>query len=168
MWFFVCILIAMIFIIYRYIHAVISSIRLRNQELVLQAETLNRQLELVTGNEQKAKREADAAHDTKSKLLSLISHEIRTPMNGVVGMATLLAATHLDSEQNEYADSILDCSRTLLDNMNEILISDMLDFSKVDPESLEQVHKNFDLRNCIEEVMDMFAIKAAKAGLDLL
>ena len=168
MWFFACILIAMIFIIYRYIHAVISSIKLRNQELVQQAETLNRQLELITGKEQKAKREADVAYDTKSKLLSLISHEIRTPMNGVVGMATLLAATDLDSEQNEYADAILGWSRTLLENVNEILVNDMLDFSKVDPESLEQVHKNFDLRNCVEEVLDMFAIKAAQAGLDLL
>ena len=58
-------------------------------------------------------------------------------MNGVIGMATLLEATDLNSEQREYADTILDCSKTLLTNVNEILINDMLDFSKIDSEGLE-------------------------------
>ena len=44
----------------------------------------------------------------------------------------------------------------------------MLDFSKIDSESLELSHKNFDLRNCIEEVLGMFAGKAAEAGIDLV
>ena len=168
MWFFAGILIVMIFIAYRYFYASISGIKLRNQELVQQADDLNKQLDLLTEKERKARREADIACNAKGKLLSLMSHEIRTPMNGVIGMATLLAATDLNSEQREYADTILDCSKTLLTNVNEILISDMLDFSKVDSESLELSHKNFDLRNCIEEVLGMFAGKAAEAGIDLV
>ena len=114
MWFFAGILIVMIFIAYRYFYASISGIKLRNQELVQQADDLNKQLDLLTEKERKARREADIACNAKGKLLSLMSHEIRTPMNGVIGMATLLAATDLNSEQREYADTILDCSKTLL------------------------------------------------------
>jgi signal transduction histidine kinase/CheY-like chemotaxis protein len=168
MWFFACTLIVMIFIAYRYFYVSISGIKLRNQELVQQADELNKQLDLLNERERKARREADIISNAKDKLLSLMSHKIRTPMNGVIGMANLLAVTDLNSEQREYAETILDCSETLLTNVNEILISDMLDFSKVDSESLELTHKNFDLRNCIEEVLGMFANRAAEAGIDLV
>ncbi|MEP6948560.1 MAG: response regulator [Ginsengibacter sp.] len=158
----------MIFIAYRYFYTSISGIKLRNQELLRQADELNKQLDLLSEKERKAKREADIACNAKDKLLSLISHEIRTPMNGVMGMATLMEATDLNNEQLEYIETILSCSKSLLTNIDEILISDMLDFSKVDSESLELSLKNFDLRNCIEEVLNMFAGKAAEAGLDLV
>ena len=168
MWFFAGTLIVMIFIAYRYFHASIIGIKSRNQELVQQLDDMNKQMDLLTEKELKARREADIAGNGKGKLLSLLSHEIRTPMNGVIGMATLLTETDLNGEQREYADTILNCSKALLTNVNEILINDMLDFSKVDSESLELSHKNFDLRNCIEEVLGMFAGKAAEAGLDLV
>ena len=89
-------------------------------------------------------------------------------MNGVMGMASLLEATDLNGEQREYANTIHDCSKILLTNVNEILINDMLDFSKIDSESVELSNKNFDLRNCIEEVLGMFAGKASEAGIDLV
>lgn len=168
MWFFVSILILMIFIAFGYFYASISGIKSRNEEFAQQADDLNKQLDLLTERERKARREADIACNAKGNLLSLMSHEIRTPMNGVIGMATLLAETHLNIEQREYTNIIIDCSKTLLSNINEILISDMLDFSKIDSESLELSNKNFDLRNCIEEVLGMFAGKAAEAGIDLV
>jgi signal transduction histidine kinase len=168
MLFFAGILIVMIFIAYRYFYASISGIKLQNQELVQQVKDLNNQLDLLSERERKARREADIALNGKSKLLSLMSHEIRTPMNGVMGMISLLEATDLNSEQREYANTIHDCSKTLLASVNEILINDMLDFSKIDSESVELSHKNLDLRNCIEEVLGMFAGKASEAGIDLV
>ena len=62
----------------------------------------------------------------------------------------------------------LNCSKNLLKNVNDILINDMLDFSKIDAEGQELHNRNFDLRNCIEEVLDMFAGRAADAGSDLI
>ena len=69
----------MIFIAYRYFYTSISVIKLRNQELVQQADQLNKQLEVSNEKELKARREAEIALNAKGKLLSLMSHEIRTP-----------------------------------------------------------------------------------------
>ncbi|MDQ6764438.1 MAG: response regulator [Bacteroidota bacterium] len=158
----------MIFIACGYFYAVLNGVKRRNQELLLQLEDVNKQLDLQAEKESKAVREADIAFKAKGKLLSHLSHEIRTPMNGVIGMATLMSATELNKEQQEYAATILDCSTRLLTNINEILINDMLDFSKVDTESIGLGNKKFDLRNCIEEVMTIMGGKAAAASSELL
>ena len=48
------------------------------------------------------------------------------------------------------------------------IIEDILDFSKIDSGNLELENNGFDLRQCIEEVMDVFSSKASGHGLDLL
>ncbi|HWK06910.1 MAG TPA: two-component regulator propeller domain-containing protein [Puia sp.] len=112
---------------------------------------------------QKAYREAEQANLAKSLFLATMSHEIRTPMNGVIGMAALLAETTLTVEQQEYADTIRSCGEGLMN-----VINDILDFSKIESGNMELEEKNFDLRVCIEEVLDLFAGKAGQAGLDLV
>src|ERR1035438_206084 len=84
-----------------YLYASLNGIKLRNQELLLQVDALNRQLDLSAEKEVKAKREADISFKAKGKLLSVLSHEIRTPMNGLIGMATLLEETELNPEQRD-------------------------------------------------------------------
>ncbi|MDQ6843213.1 MAG: response regulator [Bacteroidota bacterium] len=166
--FFAATLTVMFFIACLYYYTGINGVKIQNHELRRQVEDLNKQLDFHAEKEAKARREAEIAFKAKGKLLSLLSHEIRTPMNGVIGMATLMAGTELNTEQREYANTILDCSTKLLTNVNDILINDMLDFSKVDTESVELGHKKFDLRNCIEEVMGIMAGKAAEASSELL
>jgi len=110
-----------------------------------------------------AKEEADKANNAKTVFLATMSHEIRTPMNGVLGMASLLAGTPLTAEQREYTDTIMTSGDALL-----TVINDILDFSKIESGNLELDHQTFDLRQCIEEVMDVFSMKAAQKGLDLV
>jgi CheY-like chemotaxis protein len=91
-----------------------------------------------------------------------MSHEIRTPMNGVIGMASLMAQTPLTAQQREYNSTIMNCGETLLS-----VINDILDYSKIDSGKMEIEQRSFELRNCIEGVLDLFYEKAAKSGLAL-
>lgn len=98
----------------------------------------------------------------KSEFLANVSHEIRTPMNGVIGMADLLSETSLTSEQREYADAVRRSAQYLLN-----IINDILDFSKIEAGRLELEAIEFDLRESMEDVVELLADKAQEKGLDL-
>ncbi|WP_207532070.1 response regulator [Desertivirga arenae] len=118
-------------------------------------------------SEQRAREEAEDASRNKSQLLTRISHDIRTPMNTIIGMASLLNETALSQEQQEYVSTIHYSGEKLMSQINDILMNDILEYSKVESgRDLEL--RDFDLRNNIEEVLDIFAAKSAQTDVDLL
>ncbi len=91
--------------------------------------------------------DAQRANQAKSRFLANMSHEFRTPLNGLSGMSTLLASTHLDTEQRGYLDAIQAANRALL-----ALVEDVLDISAIEAGKLRTKVDVFDLRGLIDEI----------------
>lgn len=130
-----------------------------NVKLQLQKELLHQQ----TLDLEKANIEVHAASLVKTRFLATMSHEIRTPLNGVIGVADLLLGTELNEEQRMYVETIKSSGDSLLR-----MLSDILDFAKMETGKLNLSESPFDLHNTVMETVDLFQAKAKLKGVELI
>ncbi|GEB71905.1 two-component sensor histidine kinase BarA [Pseudoalteromonas carrageenovora] len=109
-----------------------------------------------------AKKEAQDANRVKSDFLAKMSHELRTPLNGVIGFTRQLYKTPLNKNQKDYLDTIMLSANSLM-----TIISDILDFSKLEAGAMELESIQFQLRDAVNEVMTLLAPSAHEKQLEL-
>jgi PAS domain S-box-containing protein len=100
---------------------------------------------------------------SKSLFLSTMSHEMRTPLNGIAGFTSLLRGTPLTPEQDEYLESIRASSEALIQ-----LTDDILELARMEGGKLKLEPAFCDVRQCLDDVLDVLAVRAADKNLELL
>ncbi|MDP9082632.1 MAG: ATP-binding protein [Pseudomonadota bacterium] len=109
---------------------------------------------------QQAKETAEAANLAKTRYIVGISHEIRTPLNSIYGYAQLLERASADSPA--HAVRVIRRSTEHLSN----LIDGLMDVSKIENGILQLNRNVVQLREFLDELVDMFRLQALAKGLD--
>ncbi len=115
---------------------------------------------------QHALEETEAANRAKSRFLATMSHELRTPLNAIIGFSEMMHAELLGPLGNkryvDYAGSINDSGRYLLD-----LINDILDMSKIEAGKYELLHEPINVVKAIRLACHMVENTIQEKGLHL-
>ena len=107
--------------------------------------------------------EARNANRAKTTFLANMSHEIRTPINAILGMDELILRGSTDPGILEYAGNIKSAGTSLLE-----IISDVLDFSKIETGNMDIIDSEYDTALLIKSVITMFRIRTEEKGLDFI
>ena len=92
------------------------------------------------------------ANNSKNQFLANMSHEMRTPMNAIIGLSELMLDTKMDEKQYDYISKINRSSKLLLG-----IISDVLDFSKIEKGNFDLEIKPFKLENIFSQLKIIFS-----------
>lgn len=110
----------------------------------------------------KAANDANQANRTKSEFLAVMSHEIRTPLTGILGMVDFMTETKLNPDQKSCIEAITECSKTLLNTLNDIL-----DLSKIEAGKLTISNVNLDLYGVLENTVKVLKPTASEKNIAL-
>ncbi len=112
----------------------------------------------------KAKEAAETANKAKSTFLANMSHELRSPLNAILGFAQLMTRSQsLPQEHQENIGIINRSGEHLL-----TLINNVLDLSKIEAGRTTLNEQNFDLYRLLDDLEDMFQLRADDKHLQLL
>ena len=125
--------------------------------------TLEAQIDERTEQLQQAKQAAEAANKAKSTFLANMSHELRTPLNCILGFAQIIEPSpNLTVENRESMRIIRRSGEHLL-----ALINEVLDLSKIEAGRMTIEPKNFDLYRLLDDLQDMFQLRAQNQEVQL-
>lgn len=109
-----------------------------------------------------AKERAEIANRIKSDFLAMVSHELRTPLNAILGMSQILQKKEISPEVRENIDVIREAGSNLLS-----LVSDILDFARLEVGKLHFVHEPFYLPDVFKRAVIAMEYLAEEKGLTL-
>ena len=135
-----------------------------NQTLKQQVRDRTLELEREIEERKRAEAAASAASVAKSTFLANMSHELRSPLNAILGFSHLIGRDrHLSNEHQQSLGIIIRSGEHLLS-----LIDQVLDLSKIEAGRTTFNETNFDLYRVLNDVEDMFRLKAQNQQLQLV
>lgn len=119
----------------------------------------HQQQDMTKMNEQLiiARDKAQESDRLKSSFLQNISHEIRTPLNIIIGFSDMVAQTKNPKEHLEFNKVIRENSNIMLK-----LVNDIVDFSKIETNTLTLTKSTFNIREVLDEIEKRIVIDEFK------
>jgi signal transduction histidine kinase len=111
----------------------------------------------------RAKAQAEDANRLKDEFLATLSHELRTPLNAILGYTQLLRAGKIDAERQPVVFDTIERNARL----QEQLVSDVLDVSRIITGKLRLDVRTLDLRKVIEDAIETVTPAADAKGVKL-
>ncbi len=116
------------------------------------------------GVRKRAEEAAQVANQAKSTFLANMSHELRSPLNAILGFTQIMTRSQrLEREDQENVGIISRSGEHLL-----MLINQVLDLSKIEAGRTTLNESNFDLYRLLDDLEDMFRLKADDKKLQLI
>ena len=109
---------------------------------------------------ERTQRVAEEASVAKSLFLANISHEVRTPLTSLLAATELLRETEMDTQQDRFAEMIVQSGKRLLR-----LVSDILDFSRIEAGKVDLQEADVSLRAVVQEAVEWCVPLAGQKGL---
>ncbi|HKR08148.1 MAG TPA: ATP-binding protein [Gemmatimonadaceae bacterium] len=110
--------------------------------------------------------QAESANIAKNEFLTAMSHELRTPLNAIGGYTELLSlglGGPVTNEQTDYLERIRRSQQHLMR-----IISDLLNFSRIEAGQLKYEFSQFSLRDVIRGVVPLTEAQARGKGVSLI
>jgi signal transduction histidine kinase/ActR/RegA family two-component response regulator len=117
----------------------------------------------LRANLQQAVLEAEELGTAKTNFLTTMSHQLRTPLNAVVGMTNILLMESPKPSQKSNLNILRFSAENLMATVNDIL-----DFNKINNETITLEERVFQPAELITNVMDAFKPVAGEKHLKLI
>lgn len=85
---------------------------------------------------------------SREQLISMVSHDLRTPLSTIVGFSELLQKSTYGTKETNYVDHIRNASTYMGQ-----LVDDLLEFSKLENDTISIESIPFDLENLVNEII---------------
>lgn len=141
----------------------IDELEASDQQLDELRERLAAEVQQRTSGLQAAKERAEDADRAKSRFLVNVSQQLRTPLSGILGTVDLLRETRLVRRQSHLVDMLQSSAEALL-----ALVSDILDFTRIEAGALELQQVEFSPQQVAEDALVSIAGRAQAKGLELI
>ena len=111
----------------------------------------------------RAKKEAEAANQSKTEFLANMSHELKTPLNAIIGFSEIMEQQLLGPLGSDnylsYAADIRLSGQRLFET-----VSDVLEFSRIEAEDVELNEEDFDLVGLCRQLAGHLGARCEQSG----